>query len=240
MGQIMTPPRVKEDSDPGSHPEAENVPPPGTMTVTNGDDASATSRLGMSPLKLCTSNEGRLAASPHKTPVYEGRPPSSPYKAPVNEGLTPTPPYKTPVHEGRPTSSPLKVPGSEGPLTASPLKVAAGEGRSATTLIHKGSSLVPINDCSRRRLMVLLHRLDSKKLRRRTDIERMGISEVCALRIRKEMARGKRNCRRRYLRMMSRKRRTTSPRFGMKRRRLAEDEADAGKDVMDYNAAGES
>lgn len=175
----MSPPCVKgEDSAPGGHPEAENVPPPGTpAALTNGDDAAASSRLGMSPLKTSLANEGRLDA-PH----------------------------------------------------------------------HKGASLSSPAACSLRSPVLILRRLDPKKMRRTSDILQMGLNKACAKRIRLELARCKRNCRRRYLRKMGRmnmkkvagKAAVQSPRSPrLKRRRSAGKEAAAGKPVVDGGAAGE-
>lgn len=47
-----------------------------------------------------------------------------------------------------------------------------------------------------------MRRLEARHLRVIEDILEMGISRTCSLRIRKELARGKRNCRRRFLRKM--------------------------------------
>lgn len=174
----MSPPCVKgEDSAPGGHPEAENVPPPGTPSLTNGDDAAASSRLGMSPLKTSVANEGRLV---------------------------------TPHHKAAPLPSPAA--------------------------------------CFLRKPVLILRRLDPKKMRRTSDILQMGLNEACAKRIRRELARSKRNCRRRYLRKMGRlglkkmvlKRTAHFPRSPrLKDRRLAREEAAAGKPVLDGAAVGE-
>ena len=171
----MSPPCVKgEDSAPGGHPEAENVPPPGTPALSNVDEAVATNRLGMSPLKTSVANEGRQAA-PH----------------------------------------------------------------------HKGASPSTPATCSLRKPVLILRRLDPNEMLRTSDILQMGLNMDCAKRIRKELVRSRKNCRRRYLRKMGRLGRKVSRK---KRSRWTGDETDAAvaaspsprKSVVDAAAAGES
>lgn len=226
MGELIAPPLVKrEDGAPGGHPEAENVPPPGTQTLTNGDDTAAAGRLGMSPLKLSAANEGRPAASPNKPPASEGRLTASPNKVPANEGRPVASPHKVPAFEGRPSAFPHKG-SAPSPYKASPCK------RRPATSLRKDLASSPVPDGAVRRPVLILHRLDGRKLQRKSDLLEMGLSETCALRIRKELARARRNCRRRYMRRM------TS--FMNKQRRAAENQAAAEKGVEDGAATGES
>lgn len=220
------PPLVKrEDGAPGGHPEAENVPPPGTQTLTNGDDTAAAGRLGMSPLKLSAANEGHPAASPNKGPAIEGRLTASPNKVPANEGRPAASPHKVPAFEGRPSAFPHKG-SAASPYKASPCK------RRPATLPRKDLASSPVADGAVRRPVLILHRLNGRNLQRKSDLLEMGLSEACALRIRKELARARRNCRRRYMRRMAS--------FMNKQRRAAENQAAAEKGVEDGATTGES
>lgn len=222
MGELIAPSLVKgEDGAPGSHPEAENVPPPGTLTLTNGDDTATAGRLGMSPLKLSAANEGRPAASPHKAPASEGRLTASPHKAPANEGRPATSPQKASSYEGRPSGFPHKSP------AASPYRTSCR--RRPSTSPRKDCASTPVADGTPRRPVLVLHRLKGRNLRRTSDLLEMGLSVTCAQRIRKELARAERNRRRRHMRRLK---------SFLKKQRVA---AAAAKDVVDGAAAtGES
>lgn len=226
MGELIPPPLVKrEDGAPGGHPEAENVPPPGTQTLTNGDDTAAAGRLGMSPLKLSAANEGRPAASPNKVPASEGRLTASPNKVPTSDGRPTASPHKVPAFEGCPSAFPHKGPTSS-PYKASPCK------RRSVTSPRKDLASSPVAGGAVRRPMLILHRLNGRNLQRKSDLLEMGLSETCALRIRKELARARRNYRRRYMRRMAS--------FMNKQQRAAGGQAAAEKGVGDGAATGES
>ncbi|MPC99442.1 hypothetical protein E2C01_094855 [Portunus trituberculatus] len=197
MGEIqrMSPTCVKgEDSAPGGHPEAENVPPPGTPALSNGEEVAAVAaRLGMSPLKVSVANEGRRAS-----PLYKGA--------------------------SQPSSATRTLPPT-----------------SAARALPPGPAA-----CSLRKPMLILRRLDPKQMWRKSDIEEMGLNDACAKRIRRELARCKRNCRRRYLRKVGRMSLKKAPRTTTvqppqttrrRRRRVAAKEAASGSPPLEEPAA---